>query len=65
MIKMFCDQCGNEIKINRATDRLAGVHKKVRVEVIAGTHGVSNGGQICTQCTVEAVRYVAAHGRLK
>ena len=58
--KWFCDCCGNEIFRNYIGDRVnttvqvAGT--KVLVEVILGIDKVWNSGDICIECTREALK---------
>lgn len=58
-VKYFCDQCGAEIRASdecRQTPyRVRRIYKRVRVEIIAGVDNMTNAGDICFECIIEAV----------
>jgi len=52
MIRMYCDQCGEEIETKNRLKRRLG---RVSVEVIVAVDGTWNGGHVCHNCIIEAV----------
>jgi hypothetical protein len=59
MIKRFCDNCTVELtditNPNRVSDRIQGRVGHIMVEVIVGTDGTWNHGDLCTTCVLDAV----------
>ena len=69
MKKYFCDSCGEEIERNVIGERVKNTtylpsryaaHKDTRilVEVIAGTKGIWNNGELCLNCLEWALKCV-------
>lgn len=66
MIKIYCDCCGSKIDesnsfIDKPRNRLSATVKAktgsrcMNVEVITGLDGVSNAGDFCKYCVIDAI----------
>lgn len=55
MVKLFCDQCGNQIETNRVSERLVLQHGKLKIEVYVAVNNVWNSGHACVTCVQRAV----------
>lgn len=68
MIRTFCDCCGEEItERNRIPEsesnrlqayvlgNLNGVRKSIKVEVITSYNGITNAGDFCKYCVLDAL----------
>lgn len=62
--KHFCDECGIELtdKNDSSSDtvggRLSGKGKVLVFEIMTGTGGVSNAGDFCKYCVLDAVKTI-------
>lgn len=63
MIRRYCDGCGDDIETSAVSERIEGKHRRrgpsgsvdVLVEVIVGTNGTWNKGDLCRGCVIDAV----------
>lgn len=59
MIKVYCDQCGKEVDLagysNNKLGRMSASVGHLDVEVIVSQNGVSNRGDYCKYCILDAL----------
>jgi hypothetical protein len=59
MIKHYCDACGSEVEKSVTSNRLRGCpmveNTGVNFEIMSGTNGIINGGDLCVNCLIKAI----------